>query len=171
MATPIPDTDNTLVSLAMQGCESSFRGLFDRYYHAIHSYVWKMCGDATTAEDIAQQTFIKIASKLHTYQPRDQFKAWIYRIALNTTRDHLRAALRYRKKLEQYETPQSESQPDLLKYELLADTLKKLPENTQETILLVFAEGFTQKEAAQILQCPEGTVAWRISEARKILKR
>lgn len=166
-----PITDTYLVSQAKRGCESSFRCLFDRYYPAIHAYAWRMCGDPTAADDIAQQTFIKVASKLSSYQQKDKFQAWLYQIALNTARDHLRATLRYRKRLEQLELPQSQSPPEREQYEQLVDSLKKLSSTLQETVLLVFAQGLTQKETAQVLQCPEGTVAWRISEARKILKR
>lgn len=171
MDTSVPITDKNLISRAKRGCESSFRCLFDRYYPVIHAYAWKICGDSTSADDIAQQTFIKVASKLSTYQQKDKFQAWLYRIALNTARDHLRATSRYRNRLEKFESPQSQSPPEWEKYEQLADSLKKLSSDLQETVLLVFAQGLTQKETAQVLQCPEGTIAWRISEARKILKR
>lgn len=164
-------SDDRLVTLAMQGCEASFRLLFEQYYPHIHAYAWKICGDANSADDIAQQTFIKAATSLPKYHQKNRFKPWIYRIALNTARDHLRATSRYRQRLEQFETPQSQAPPDLEKYEQLAEVLKKLSSNIQETVLLVFAQGLTQKEAATVLQCPEGTIAWRISEARKILKR
>lgn len=164
-------SDDQLVTLAIRGCENSFRSLFEHYYPLIHAYAWKICGDTATADDIAQQTFIKAAAALGNYQPKKRFKPWIYQIALNSARDHLRATSRYRQRLEQLETPQSQAPPDLEKYEQLADILKKLSPTIQETVLLVFAQGLTQKEAAQVLQCPEGTVAWRISEARKILKK
>lgn len=163
-------SDDQLVTLAIRGCESSFHSLFEHYYPLIHAYAWKICGDTAAADDIAQQTFIKAASALVNYRQKNRFKPWIYQIALNTARDHLRATSRYRQRLKQLETPQSQTPPVLEKYGPLADVLKKLPPTIQETVLLVFAQGLTQKEAAQVLQCPEGTVAWRISEARKILK-
>ena len=166
-----PTSENHLITLAIRGCEASFRHLFERYYPLIHAYAWKICGDSSAADDIAQQTFIKAASALPNYQQSNQFKPWIYRIALNTTRDHLRASSRYRHRLEQLETPQSQTSPEREKYEELAELLKKLSSSIQETVLLVFAQGLTQKEAAHVLQCPEGTVAWRISEARRILKQ
>lgn len=167
---PTPSEDR-LVSRAIRGCEDSFRHLFDHYYPLIHAYAWKLCGDSTAADDIAQQTFIKAASGLANYEHKNRFKPWIYQIALNTARDHLRATSRYRQRLEQLDTPQSQTPPDLEKYEQLADILKKLSTTFQETVLLVFAQGLTQKEAAHVLQCPEGTIAWRISEARRILQQ
>lgn len=166
-----PVSEDHLVILAIRGCEASFRNLFDRYYPLVHAYAWKICGDASSADDIAQQTFIKIASALPNYKKKNQFKPWIYRIALNTARDHLRATSRYRQRLEKLETPQSHSPPERERYEELVESLKKLSASLQETVLLVFAQGLTHKEAAHVLQCPEGTVAWRISEARRILKR
>lgn len=163
-------TDTQLAALASKGCESSFKALFDRYYRAIHSYAWRLCCDSTAAEDIAQQTFVKVASSLPTLNNEGKFKAWIYRIALNTARDHLRATQRYRQRihyLEQSQTQEFES-PD--KYEYITSLLEKLPDPIRETVLLVHAQGLTQKEAAQALDCPEGTVSWRIAEARKQLQ-
>jgi len=164
-------TDSHLVNLASQGCEASFRTLFDRYYRAIHSYAWRICNDSTTAEDIAQQTFVKIAAELPHHKNEGKFKAWIYRIALNTARDHLRATQRYRQRiidLEQSQRQEFES-PD--KYEYISSLLEKLPLSVREAVLLVHAQGLTQKEAAQVLDCPEGTVSWRIAEARRLLNK
>jgi len=167
--TPIPDSK--LVAQAIRGCEASFRSLFERYHPEIHAYAWKLCGDAAAADDIAQQTFIKVASSLPSWRPKEPFKPWIYKIALNTARDHLRAASRYRRRLEQLEAPQSRISPDFVRYERLAELLGRLSTILRETALLVFAQGLTQKEAARVLECPEGTVAWRISEVRRILRQ
>lgn len=162
-------SDTRLVSLAIKGCESSFKALFDRYYGAIHAYAWRLCSDGGAADDIAQQTFLKVASSLQNYDNDGKFKAWLYRIALNTARDHLRATKRYRQRITHLETSQNQEFDTPDKYEHVSSLLEKLPENIRETVLLVHAQGLTQKEAAQVLNCPEGTVSWRIAEARKLL--
>lgn len=163
--------EDDLAARASGGCEKSFRYLFEYYYPLIHSYAWKLCGDSAAADDIAQQTFIKAASALRGHHKVSRFKPWIYRVALNTARDHQRALSRYQQRLDQLETPLPQDLADLGTYERLTELLSQLSSTIRETVLLVFAQGLTHKEAAHVLECPEGTVAWRISEARKILKQ
>ena len=162
-------SDSNLAVLSAKGCEASFRILFDRYYHAIHSYAWKLCCDSSTADDIAQQTFIKAANALPKNRLRSEFKPWIYKIALNTARDHLRSSSRYQERLKllkELPSEQHNSPPD---FEEIAHALDKLSPSHREAVLLVCVQGLTQKEAATVLGCPEGTVSWRISEARKAI--
>ena len=163
--------EGDLAARAGRGCEDSFRQLFDRYYPLIHSYAWRFCGDAAAADDIAQQTFIKAASALRSKRGLNHFKPWIYRVALNTARDHQRGVARYRQRIDQLESEPSHEIPETGKYERLGEVLSQLPSAIRETVLLVFAQGLTHKESAAVLNCPEGTVAWRISEARRILKQ
>ncbi len=166
-----PSTDeDDLAARAARGCGESFRHLFEIYYPLIHGYAWKLSGDSAAADDIAQQSFIKAASALRSQNRPDRFKPWIYRIALNTARDHQRAHSRYRKRIEQLEQPATQYQPDFGQYESLARILGALSATIRETVLLVFGQGLTQREAARVMECPESTVAWRISEARRILE-
>lgn len=163
--------DDDLAARAGRGCEDSFRLLFDRYYPLIHSYAWRLCGDSAAADDIAQQSFIKAATALRSQRRLKHFKPWIYRVALNTARDHQRGLSRYRQRLDQLESQRPHDVPEVGKYERLGEVLGQLPSAIQETVLLVFGQGLTHKESAEVLNCPEGTVAWRISEARRILKQ
>lgn len=161
--------DARLVASAIKGCEQSFRGLFDRYYSQIHSYAWKMCGDSAIADDISQQTFIKAAANLATQKGEGKFKTWLFQIALNTVRDHMRAAARYQRRLDQLDIPTSTTDSGW-DVERINELLSQLPDSLRETIVLVFGQGLTQKEASKVLDCSEGTVAWRVSEARRLLK-
>lgn len=164
-----PISDTNLARLSAGGCEESFRALFDRYYETIHAYAWKLCCNAATADDIAQQTFIKVAGALPKQTNHLHFKPWLYKIALNTARDHLRSTSRYRERIQQLEVAQPGLDTKRTEYDEIAHLLGTLPDSLRETILLVCVQGLTQKEAAEVLNCPEGTVAWRISEARKTL--
>jgi len=166
----LPELDSNLANLAAGGCEESFRGLFDRYYDQIHAYAWRICCDSNSADDVAQQVFIKIASALPKYRHEGKFKSWIFRIALNTARDHLRVTARYRDRIAQLQADQPKVVETGASDLRVTEVLEKLPDKIRETVVLVHAQGFTQKEAADLMGCPEGTVSWRISEARKILR-
>lgn len=161
------ESDSEMAELAREGSELAFRVLFERYYGAVRAYAYRLCHDLSLADDITQQTFIKMAKSMPTYQEKDRFKPWIFRIALNTTRDALRSSRRYQEKIEvlsgRSKRPEVEGQMDLIH-----EWLEKLPKSIREAFLLVHGWGFTHREAAAELDCPEGTIAWRISEARNI---
>jgi len=171
MGTPTSIPDKQLVHEAQRGSETAFHLLFERYYDAIRGYAWKILGNESSADDVTQQTFIKVAGCLRTQKTEVVFKPWIYKIALNTARDHLRASGRYQKKLNSISDPEKSLGEHPHRFEHVAKILEKLPEEICQTVLLVFGQGLTQKESAVVLGCPEGTISWRISEARKVLRQ
>jgi len=161
------DSDSELVRQARSGSEQAFRMIFQRYYDLVHGYAYRICHDAGLADDIAQQTFIKLANALPAYHEKQQFKSWLFRIALNTARDQLRSSRRHQSKIDHFSDSSDKTRPES-QLDLINEWLDKLPESIREAFMLVHGWGYTQREAALQLNCPEGTVAWRISEARNI---
>ena len=162
--------EDQLARQAGKGCERSFELLFRRYYPEIHAYCWRICADSNYADDLAQKSFIKASRVLEQYQGGGKFKAWIYKIALNTARDYLRQRKRDHDKKEAYMS-QKKTDTDMTRDQTpVAETLEQLPSNLQEVIILVHAQGFTHREAARILDRSPGTVSWQISEDRRLLK-
>ena len=84
----LPDAD--VVALAQQGREVAYRELLRRYERPVFSLVFRMVRDRTVAEDLAQETFIKVLNHIDKYRPEFKFSSWLFKIANNVAIDHLR---------------------------------------------------------------------------------
>src|SRR5436305_12671748 len=82
-------TDAELAASAAQGSQDAFRELVKRFERPVYSLVLRMVQDPATAEDLAQEVFVKAFRALRTYDPRWKFSSWLFKIAHNTTIDHL----------------------------------------------------------------------------------
>src|SRR5438093_6550697 len=84
----LPDAD--VVALAQQGRESAFRELIRRYERPVFSLIYRMVRDRELAEDLAQDTFIKVLNHIDRYRPEFKLSSWLFKIANNVAIDHLR---------------------------------------------------------------------------------
>jgi RNA polymerase sigma-70 factor (ECF subfamily) len=84
----LPDAD--VVALAQRGRETAYRELLRRYERPVFSLVFRMVRDRTVAEDLAQDTFVKVLNNIDRYRPEFKFSSWLFKIANNVTIDHLR---------------------------------------------------------------------------------
>jgi len=166
-------TDEELVALATQDNAGAFRELFDRYYKMIHSFCYRTCLDETHAQDIAQETFIKVARSLETFRGESSFKSWLYRIASNSVRDWLRQKIRQNRvdeKMAEYVQVEecTGNEPD---HSRVTEALRALPEDLRMAVVLTYYEGMNHASAARVLGCAETTISWRIFRAKKKLKK
>src|SRR2546421_6571781 len=83
-------SDPEVVAWAKQGREAAFRELVRRYERPIFSLLYRMVRDRALAEDLAQETFIKVLNAIGSYNPQFKFSSWIFKIANNAAIDHLR---------------------------------------------------------------------------------
>src|SRR6266540_4526614 len=84
----LPDTE--VVALAQKGKEAAYRELLKRYERPVFSLVFRMVRDRETAEDLAQETFVRVLNNIDRYSPEFKFSSWLFKIANNLTIDHLR---------------------------------------------------------------------------------
>jgi RNA polymerase sigma-70 factor (ECF subfamily) len=84
----LPDAD--VAALANEGREAAFRELIRRYERPVFSLIYRMVRDRETAEDLAQETFVKVLNHIDRYRPEFKFSSWLFKIANNVTIDHLR---------------------------------------------------------------------------------
>src|SRR5689334_5564429 len=84
----LPDAD--VVALAQEGREVAYRELIRRYERPVFSLVFRMVRDRATAEDLSQETFIKVLNNIDKYVPEFKFSSWLFKIANNLAIDHLR---------------------------------------------------------------------------------
>jgi RNA polymerase sigma-70 factor (ECF subfamily) len=157
-----------------------------RYERPVLSLIVRMVRDPVTAEDLAQETFVKAFRNLRRYDPRRRLASWLFKIAHNTTLDHLR-----RKRLdtvpleagdetggeawEVLEAPATEAPERRAESaELLAaleQGIARLKPNYREILLLRFREGLAYQEIAEVTGLPMGTVKIQLHRARKRLAR
>jgi RNA polymerase sigma-70 factor (ECF subfamily) len=167
-------SDHELIAQSLGGDSAAFGALVLRYRKMLIGVSYRVSGDATLAEDIAQDTFIRVWDRLSTFRPQGNFRAWICRIASNMTID----ALRRRKPMADVENtvleaPGDQPETAALKSERAAAVraaLMELPEHSRMALVLREYEGLSYREIADGLDIPIGTVKSRLNDARRRLK-
>ncbi len=173
--------DEDLVMRVQQGDKSAFDLLVIKYQHKIVHLVNRYIKDPSEAQDVAQESFIKAYRALPDFRGEAAFYTWLYRIAINTAKNHLALRTRryfnyhvdiqdaedieYAPQLQGMETPERQ----LLNQEIvdtIHSTIEKLPEEMRTAIMLREFEDMSYEEIAEVMDCPVGTVRSRIFRAR-----
>lgn len=160
-----------------------FSCLFERYEKKLLRYIKRLTSiDENEAEDILQESFIKIWKNLHAFDQSLKLSSWIYRIVHNQTMSHFRKKTSFGKnKQVEWSEPHFNEIPDETISELYEegfdpelftqDILQKMPTEYREILVLKFLEGMSYREISDVLKIPEGTVATRINRAKKTFKK
>jgi RNA polymerase sigma-70 factor, ECF subfamily len=181
-------TDQQVVRLARDGSERAYRELIGRYQRPVFSLIYRMVRDRERAEDLAQDTFIKVLNNIDRYRPEFKFSSWIFKIAHNTSLDHLRKKEPETLSLDgsphaptAAETEASTITPEsgdetpeqyTLNRELgaaIEGALGTLRTEYRTAIVLCHVEGRPYEEIAEIMDVPLGTVKTYIHRGRKEL--
>ncbi|WP_298311145.1 RNA polymerase sigma factor [uncultured Aquimarina sp.] len=145
--------------------------VYDLYSGALYGVILRMCKDEPLAQDLLQETFMKIWQKSHTYNPeKGKFFTWSYRIARNITLNALRKknVLIQNEDLSVYkDRSTSEVEKETLE---LDGSLKKLEPHHQKALELVYFNGLTHREAHEEMDVPLGTFKSYIKQALKKLR-
>jgi RNA polymerase sigma-70 factor (ECF subfamily) len=182
-------SDPEVVQWAQHGHEPAFRELVRRYERPVFSLLYRMVRDRALAEDLAQETFIKVLNGIKSYNPQFKFSSWIFKIANNAAIDHLR-----RRDLDTLSldgaphatTPEEMSatalqlgdrgESPLQEVEArelgsaIERAIAKLRPEYRACILLRHVEGHSYEEIARILDLPLGTVKTYIHRGRNELR-
>jgi len=182
-------SDQDVVTRAKQGDEAAYRELLRRYERPVFALLYRMVRDRALAEDLAQDTFVKILNGLRSYRPEFKFSSWVFKIANNAAIDHLRRRA--------VDTISLHGSPDAVTPERIAATTLDLPDRREtpleevearelgsaieraigrlrpeyrSCILLRHVEGHSYDEISQMLDLPLGTVKTYIHRARNELR-
>ncbi len=178
---PTETPDAELIAAVLEGSEAAFASLVERYQDRLFRLLGRYCRDQVECEDLAQDVFLKVFRKLHTFQGDSQFFTWLYRIAVNAATDHLSKASSRRLRLVEDDASldtggdrdeQSPAAP-LMTAELAAVTrsiVDSLPEKFRTILVLREFEGLSYTEIAAVLQIQLGTVESRLFRARQRFK-
>jgi RNA polymerase sigma-70 factor (ECF subfamily) len=178
-------TDRDLVERAKdQGDAEAFGQLVRRHQQRIHRLALHMLRDRAEAEDVMQETFIRAYRALARFDGRSEPYTWFYRITINLSLNRIRSKKTARTthdtddprldavlvdKTPETGDPALRAQRHEL-YRTLANGIDQLSDTLRTTLILVCIDGRSHEDVAQILGAPEGTIAWRIHEARRKLK-
>ena len=170
-----------LVARAQAGDSRAFEELVRRYRKRIFALALHLAGSASEADDITQDVFLRAYRALHTFEGRSEFFTWVYRMtvnrSLNARRDRDRRGeqpmdddprLEMAVAVDASDNPAHEAELRQT-YGRLLRALDALPAEMRTTVVLVALQGLSHGEAAVVQKCSDGTIAWRMHEARRRL--
>ena len=179
--------DQELVRKAQKGDRAALGVLYSRYRRKILNYLYRFTGNRATAEELTQETFLKVVRYIHRYRPTGSVAGWIYKIARNLAMN----ALRDRPKITEVpldepvptqegevsraevipgNTPQPDEEVQRAETERrIQQSLLKISPVYREVVILCDIEGYPYKEASDILRCSINTIASRLARGRSQL--
>ena len=177
-------TDKEIIERVKNGDKKAYDLLVLKYQQRVINLISRFVKNHADALDISQETFIKAYKALPNFRGESAFYTWLYRIAVNTAKNHLTVQSRKITKsdydvteIEQIEgnmtlTEQTTPENLLIKDELqdiVLNTIENLPEDLKSAIMLREIEGLSYEEIAAVMECPVGTVRSRIFRARETI--
>jgi len=176
-------TDRELVTAAREGDAEAFGLLVRRHQRRVYRLAVHLLKSGAEAEDVTQDTFVRAYGALDRFDGRSEPFTWIYRICVNLSLNALRS--RKTRRASSPDDPRIEgllvdnrpaagnparSTADKQLGRALIEGIDDLSDTLRTTLILVCIDGLSHAEAGEVLGCPEGTIAWRVHEARKKLR-
>ncbi len=162
------EPDPELIRAASAGDTAAFEELVRAYQSHIWRFLRHLLGDPDLAEDITQETFVRVYRKLGSFRFRSKFSTWVFQVARNAGIDALRSRQRRERLLTAMEPRALEVSGGELRMEI-EEALQTLTPKLREAFVLIEAFGFTYREAGRTIGVPEGTVKSRVYHAREQL--
>lgn len=174
--------ESAIIDAVMHGDVEDFRILVERYQKPIFNLMLRITGSTMTAEDLTQDIFERAYAKLYTFKTGRRFFPWLYTIAVNAGRDHLRKkGLRhdlFKSEPESESLANPEKKDDCVNHldcimdaGKVSDAVDRIPLKYSEPLLLYYREGFSVKEIAAALTISVPSVKVRIHRGRELIKR
>jgi len=177
------EVDQQLVERAQSGDKHAFELLVSKYQRRLGRLISRFVRDAAEAEDVTQDAFIKAYRALPAFRGDSAFYTWLYRIGINTAKNHLLALGRRAPTSTAFDTDEAEEFEEAVllhevatpENELMSKqvvdvvnaSLQQLPDDLRMALTLREIEGLSYEEIAAVMNCPIGTVRSRIFRARE----
>ena len=182
--------DINLIERSKQGDRDAFDELYQKYKRPILNHIYRFIGNRSQAEDLTHEVFIRAYVNISKFKPFGKFSSWLYRIAGNLAKNHLRHAS-YDKRastitMQTYEGAVELSPVDILKDKnaspheaaqsseyktLVQDAINNLAPSLKEAVILCDIQGFSYEEAAKVMRCRPMTVGSRLWRGRRNLAK
>ncbi|WP_210528927.1 RNA polymerase sigma factor [Rubellimicrobium arenae] len=166
-------SDEDLARAAAQGDGAAFAALLDRHYDRLFRLCFRLTGARAEAEDLTQDICAALPAKLQGWRGEAKVTTWLWRVAVNAAHDRRRRRATFLKASDGWGDWETARQADIEdgreRVDWLLRAMAKLPDDLRDTLALVLDE-VSHAEAGTILGVSEGTVSWRVSEAKKKLR-
>lgn len=166
-------SDEALARAAANGDGEAFSSLLHRHYDRVFRLAFRLTGLRAEAEDLCQDVCAALPAKLSAYRGEARFTTWLYRVVVNAAHDRRRRRATHARAAEGWGEVElarrAEEEETAAALDWLTSAMRALPEELRDTVALVLDE-VTHAEAAAVLGVSEGTVSWRMSEAKKRLR-
>ena len=178
--------DNEIVERVRNGDKQAFNLLVAKYQFRIKNLISRFIKDNIEQEDVTQEAFIKAYRAIDRFRGESAFYTWLYRIAVNTAKNHLVAVgrrppsqdmdvdetmeVRTVELLTESSTPDAILENDEL-VEVIRDAVQNLPDELKQAITLREFDGLSYEDIASVMDCPIGTVRSRIFRAREAIEQ
>lgn len=187
------ESDRELVEGLRRGDAAAYRELVREYEHRVFTIAFRMLGNRQEAEDVAQDVFVSLIRSIHSFRGESQFSTWLFRVAVNHVKNHVKYLRRRRQQLKvawdahegwepqaaddghfptvgRIDRPDQETSARELAAKALS-ALGEIEDEFREALVLREIEGLSYDQIAEITGVPEGTVKSRIHRARAALHR
>ncbi len=172
MMVGVPPADHELAQRARNGDREAFAELVRKHQRRVYATAMHLMGQHSDADDVVQEALIRAYRGLPGFDGRAAFSTWMHRIVVNVALNHLRARRRPMLPIEAADRvaapPTEEGTAEV---RLVVQALSELSPALRVTLILATVEDMPYRQIAETLAVPEGTVAWRVNQARKVLRQ
>lgn len=176
---PLPLTDEDLIRQFQSGQDEAFTEIVHRYSNPLYNFIYRIIGDAAFAEDLLQETFLRLWQNRQSYREIAKFSTWLYTVAGNLAKSELRR-LKVRRWIS-FSSGESDDRPldfaddrsdpleqmeQKIAQERIDYEIQKLPIRFREVIVLRDVQELSYEEISSILKIPLGTVKSRVNRGR-----
>lgn len=176
----LEETDRQLIEACQRGESEAFRELFERHKDKVFSIALRYSGDAAVAQDIAQETFLKLLVGLRSFRGESAFGSWLYRLVVNSCLDRKRKTRRFVPLLDEAMAllrapePERTAFDEVVRAEMsghLRTVVAGLPDEQRMLLVLRYTQSLSYEEIARIMGSSAGTIASRLNRIHRTLER
>lgn len=166
-------SDEDLAMAAASGDGAAFSALLERRYDGLFSLCFRLTGSRAEAEDLTQDICASLPARLASYRREARFTTWLWRVAMNAAHDRRRKQQTHARHASDWGNwevnRRAGDHESAQQTDWLIEAMRALPPELRDTLALVLDEA-THAQASDVLGVSEGTISWRISEAKKRLR-
>lgn len=167
-------SDESLARAAAEGDAAAFSALLERRYDQLFALCFRLTGSQAEAEDLTQDICAALPARLAGYRADARFLTWLYRVVVNAAHDRRRRQASHARAADgwgSWELSRRAADAETAaRVDWLSAAMRTLPDDLRDTLALVL-DDMTHAQAGEVLGVSEGTISWRVSEARKHLRR
>ena len=174
----LEESDRELIEACRRGDPDAFRALFELHKDQVYSIALRYSGDAAIAQDIAQETFLKLFTRIGSFRGESGFSSWLYRLIVNSCLDQKRKTRRLAPLLDEalaiLQSPDLSALDEVVRAELshhLRAVVEDLADEQRILLVLRYTQGLSYDEIAAILGTSTGTIASRLNRIHRTLER